>query len=119
MARRFKLRWVASKKKPEGYWQLSRNLRSNFWSLSLDDPEAWVSGFDTLGVKLPDSDWKRRANTSSYKHGCARLADVLSNLKEAGIPEGDILVAGSIPPELGPIFDGVFAGKDLGKKSDS
>jgi len=43
----------------------------------------------------------------------------LRTLEEAEIPEDDVLVAGSIPPELGPIFDEVFAGKDLGKKSDS
>ena len=36
-----------------------------------------------------------------------------------GIPSDDVLVAEPIPPELGSIFDEVFAGKDLGKKSDS
>ncbi len=98
MACRFKLRWVSSKTKTEGEWQLSTNLRNvSFWLPSSPDE---LTGFDLLGINLPESDWKRGPNSLTYKHGRVCLTDILKALEGAGIPGYDILVKPPIPPEL-------------------
>lgn len=106
MAAKFILRFSATKKNPPGEWQLKRNMKHSFWHA----PKG-KSGFEILGVKLSDSDWKRRPNLSTYKHGRARLTDVLKSLAAAGIPSDDVLVKTPYPAELGPIYDEALAEK--------
>jgi hypothetical protein len=116
-ARKFKLRWVTRddrKRKitnPRGEWQLETVARYR-------DRAA----MEAAGLKLPPAeDWNTfMPRTSSaaytvlvYKHGRAPVSVVLQSLAAAGINEDDVLLGRrGLPPELGPLFDEVSAGKD-------